>query len=102
MRFIGKYRRLIISACLVGAVIVAVLLFQWDWLIPIVDKQASAALGRPVTITHLHVTLGRTTRIEAEGVTIANPDGFPGGGDFATVDRLGVRAIRDRTQGEPR
>lgn len=93
MRLIGRYRRLIFSACLIGAVIIALLLFQWDWLIPIVDKQASAALGRPVTITHLHVTLGRTTRIEAEGVTIANPDGFPAGSDFATIDRLGVDVL---------
>ena len=70
--------------------VAAVLLFQWDWLIPIVDKQASAALGRPVTITHLHVRLGRTTHIEADGITIANPTDWPGGGNFATIERLGL------------
>ncbi len=73
---------------LVGLAILAVALFQWDWLIPYVDRQASAALGRPATITHLHVKLGRVPHIVAEGVTIANPDGWPGGGNFATADKL--------------
>ncbi len=68
----------------------AVFLFQWDWLIPLVNKQASAALGRPVSITHLHVKLGRVPHIVAEGVTIANPPDWPGGGNFATIDRLAV------------
>ncbi len=71
-------------------VAVAAFLFQWDWLIPLVQTRASAALGRPVTITHLHVALGRTTRIEADGITIANPPDWPGGGTFATADRLGL------------
>lgn len=64
--------------------------FRWDWLIPPVNAQASKALGRPVTVTHLHVRLGRVPHIEADGVTVANPDGWPGGGTFATADRLSV------------
>ncbi len=68
----------------------AVALFQWDWLIPYVDKQASAALGRPVTITHLHVKLGLVPHIVADGVTIGNPEGWPGGGNLATADKLQV------------
>lgn len=64
--------------------------FRWDWLIPLVNAQASKALGRPVTVTHLHVRLGRVPHIEADGVTVANPDGWPGGGTFATADRLSV------------
>ena len=75
---------------LVGLLAVGAALFQWDWLIPYVDKQASAALGRQVTITHLHVRLGRVPHIEAEGVTIANPDGWPGGGNLAAADKLAV------------
>ena len=71
-------------------VIVAVLVFRWDWLIPMVQTRASAALGRPVTITHLHVSLGRTTRIEVEGITIGNPADWPGGGNFATAEGLGL------------
>ena len=74
----------------VALVIVAALVFRWDWLIPIVQTRASAALGRPVTIEHLHVALGRKTRIEFDNVTIGNPAGWPGGGNFATAERLGV------------
>ncbi len=70
--------------------LVAVAVFRWDWLIPMVDARASKALGRPVTIAHLHVRLGRVPHIEADGVTIANPDGWPGGGNFATADKLTV------------
>src|SRR4051812_21078652 len=66
----------------------AVVLFQWDWLIPLVDSRASAALGRPVKITHLHVKLGRVPHIVADGVVIANPPDWPGGGDFATAEHL--------------
>ncbi len=70
--------------------IVAVAVFQWDWLIPMVDSRASKALGRPVTITHLHVRLGWVPHIEADDVTIANPDGWPGSGNFATAEKLTV------------
>ena len=75
---------------LVLALGIFVAVFQWDWLIPVVNKQASKALGRPVTVTHLHVRLGRVPHIEADGVTIANPDDWPGGGNFATADKLTV------------
>lgn len=68
----------------------AVFLFRWDWLIPTVNAQASAALGRPVTVTHLHVKLGRVPHVVAEGIRIANPEGWPGGGDFATIERLSL------------
>ena len=64
--------------------------FRWDWLIPLVNAQASKALGRPVTVTHLHVRLGWVPHIEADGVTVANPADWPGGGTFATADRLSV------------
>ncbi|MGI4952514.1 MAG: AsmA family protein, partial [Janthinobacterium lividum] len=98
---------------LVALVIVAALVFRWDWLIPTVERRASAAIGRAVTIQHLHVALGRKTRIEAEGVTIANPPDWtpdasgeagngaaatsaaaasasPANGLFATAERLGL------------
>src|SRR6185312_14657517 len=67
-----------------------VMLFQWDWLIPLVNSRASAALGRPVSITHLHVKLGRVPHIVADGVRIANPPDWPGGGDFATAEHLAI------------
>ena len=93
MSFIARHKWLTLFGALAGAVAIVAFLFQWDWLLPIVNRQASAALGRSVTVTHLHVHLGRTTRIEAEGITIANPDGWPGGGDFATIERLGLDVL---------
>jgi hypothetical protein len=50
------------------AVVLLVIFWNWDWFIPIVESQASAQLGRRVTLTHLHVHLGRTTRIVADDV----------------------------------
>lgn len=57
--------------------IALVLVWRWDWLIPLVNSTASAALGREVTIGHLHVGLGRIVRVTADDVTVANPEGWP-------------------------
>ncbi|MDT7951716.1 MAG: AsmA family protein [Acetobacteraceae bacterium] len=77
-----------IVGLVVAALVIVALLFQWDWLIPLVDSRASAALGRPVTIGHLHVKLGRTTRVVADDVTIGNPADWPGNAPFATAAHL--------------
>ncbi|MFH5926857.1 AsmA family protein [Roseomonas xinghualingensis] len=65
-----------------------VVFWSWDWFIPLAERQASAALGRPVTIEHLHVRLGRVTTVSADGVRIANPEGFPENPPFAQAERL--------------
>ncbi len=66
---------------------------NWDWFIPIVQSRASAAIGRPVTIAHLHLRLGRIVRVTAEGVTIANPPDWPAGDPaFVSVKTLTVEA----------
>lgn len=64
--------------------------WNWDWFRSFAAAEASLALGRKVTITHLGVRLGRVTQITASGITIANPDRFAKPGDFATVERLEV------------
>jgi AsmA family protein len=56
-----------------------------------VEGQASAQLGRRVTIGHLHVHLGRTTRIVADDVVVNNPAGFPG--DIPPLARIGHLGI---------
>jgi uncharacterized protein involved in outer membrane biogenesis len=61
-----------IAAALVSLVLVG-FAWNWDWTIPIVQARLSAAIGRPVTIAHLHVQFGRVTQIVADEVTIANP-----------------------------
>ncbi len=70
------------------------LLFRWDWLIPLVESQVKTATGRTVTLTHLHVRLGRTTHIVADDVQVMNPAGFPPdkelGDRFATLAHLGL------------
>jgi uncharacterized protein involved in outer membrane biogenesis len=75
---------------ILGLVLVLLLLlivfWNWDWFIPLVETNASASLGRKVTLQHLHVRLGGVTEIAATGITIANPKDFDG--DLATVDRL--------------
>lgn len=75
---------------IIAAIVVVVAVFRWDWFIPIVQSRASAALGRQVTIGHLHVGLGRVTTITADHVTIADPAGFPPDRHLATIDRLRI------------
>ncbi|MBD0272509.1 MAG: AsmA family protein, partial [Acetobacteraceae bacterium] len=73
----------------VPALLVALLaaFWSWDWLIPLAESRASAALGRPVKIEHLHVKLGRTVIVSAEGVRVGNPPDFPEDPPFAQVAR---------------
>ena len=72
-------------------VVLVILFWNWDWFIPVVESQASAQIGRPVTIAHLHVKLGRTTRIVADDVVVANPKDFPGDvPPLARIAHLGV------------
>lgn len=80
-------------AVLAAAVAVLVWLWDWNWFRHLVEAKASATIGRSVTLDRLDVTLGRTTRVTAYGVKIANPPGFPAGtgnlaADFITIRRL--------------
>jgi uncharacterized protein involved in outer membrane biogenesis len=83
-------------AGLVLIILLLIIFWNWDWFIPVVDSQASTALGRKVTIQHLHVDLGRTTTVTATGIAVGNPDGYvaPAGDppDFVTIDRLIIAA----------
>lgn len=78
-----------------GGVVVAVGLvvafWNWDWFIPLAERQASAAIGRKVTIGHLHVHLARQPLVAADNIRIDNPDGFPADPPFASADRLQVQ-----------
>lgn len=71
------HKGLIATGTIIGLIILLIILWQWDWFIPLVDRQASAAIGRQVTIAHLHVRLGRVTRIIADDVRVAGTDQFP-------------------------
>jgi AsmA family protein len=87
-RHLGLY----ILGIIAVAIIAVVTLWNWDWLLPIVEAQASTALGRKVTAQHMHVQLGRTTTVALDGVQVANPDGFPADKPFAQIAKLTVAA----------
>ncbi len=68
----------------------------WHWgqaaLRPLVEARASAALGRKVVLSHLHVSPGRIATITADDVVIANPDGWPANDPpLADIKRLVIR-----------
>lgn len=78
-----------------------VLLWSWAWFIPLLERRAEAALGRPVQIGGLDVSLGRLTDITLTELRVDNPEGFPADPPFAAVPRLRVRVdvmafIRER------
>ncbi len=79
----------VLGAIVLAIVIVAVL-FRWDWFLPLVESRASAMLGRRVTAQHMHVQLGRVTRVTFDDVHVANPAGWPKAGDFATAQHLAI------------
>jgi hypothetical protein len=84
-------RWMIYLGVLVIAIAVVASLFTWRWFIPILEQQASAALGRTVTIEDLAVDLGRTTEVTLRGVRVENPEGFATDAPFARMGSLAVR-----------
>ena len=73
-------------------VLLLILFWNWDWFIPFVDSRASAALGRKVSISHLHVRLGRNTTVVADDVIVENPRSFPQTEPLAHIGRLSIVA----------
>jgi uncharacterized protein involved in outer membrane biogenesis len=66
------------------------LVWNWDWFIPLIEPRVSAAIGRKVTLAHLHVHLGRRTKLIADDVQIAEPAGFPSATPFVHMAQLGI------------
>ena len=89
-------RRRHIGLWVLGAFVVAIIaviaLWNWDWFLPIVERRATATIGRKVTAQHLHVHLGRVTTVVLDNVEIANAEGFDESKPFAHVDKLTVLA----------
>jgi uncharacterized protein involved in outer membrane biogenesis len=87
-----RLRRIILWTGLpVLAVVVLVAVWSWSWFIPLIERQASAALGRPVSIGDLDVDLGRVSEVVVGDLRIDNPEGYPTDPPFATVPRLALR-----------
>lgn len=72
-------------------ILALVLLWNWNWFKPLVERQASAAVGRGVTIENLDVQLSRTPQITLDGIQVANPEGMAGLPPLAELQRLAVR-----------
>ena len=75
------------------ALLIALAAFwNWDWFIPIVQSRASAAIGRPVTVSHLHLHLGRVVTVIVDGVVVANPPDWPNGDPpFVSIKSLTIQ-----------
>jgi uncharacterized protein involved in outer membrane biogenesis len=71
-------------------VVAVVVIWGGDLLIPLVASRASAALGRPVTIAHLHIAPGRILQVTADDVTVGNPPNWTGE-PLASVAHLTVQ-----------
>ena len=71
-RRVGKRWPFVLGGAVVAIGILATV-WDWDWFRPLVAHEASAALGRSVTMRHFDLRLGRQTVAVAEGVRIANP-----------------------------
>ena len=86
-------RRLLIAipVVLIGAVIVAALVWDWNWFRPMVERRASAALGRKVTLRNFDVKMGWHPLVIADGIAVANPPGFPADTQFGSIEKLRVR-----------
>lgn len=73
--------------------VLIVVFWSWDWFIPLVEARASAAIGRTVTIAHLHVRLGRTVQVAADDVVVGNPADWPAADPpLASVKTLTIQA----------
>ena len=79
---------LIASGIVVLVIVVAVMIFDWNWFKPTIEAKASAALGRPVTLQHFSVKLRRQPLLVFDGVEIANPPEFPEGSRFGKINRI--------------
>ncbi len=95
-------RRVAIFGTPIVVIGLLVLFWNWDWFIPVVESVASSSIGRKVTMSHLHVRLGRVTQVVADDVQVDNPDGFAAPAPFVRVAHLAIAAdveayVRHRT-----
>jgi hypothetical protein len=72
------------------AIVIVAVVWGGDLLIPVVAARAGAALGRPVSIAHLHIVPGRVVTVTADEVTIGNPPDWTGE-PLAKLPRLRVK-----------
>src|ERR1700740_509446 len=75
-------------AVLVG---VLVLLGDGDWFRPLVERQASQAIGRSVRLGHFDVHLWAGPQLVLDRIELRNPESFPADSNTASIERLAIR-----------
>lgn len=80
-----------IPILIVAVVIVLALVWDWNWFRPLVERRATAALGREVTLKNFDVKAGWRPLLVAEGIVVANPPDFPADSQLGSIASLSVR-----------
>ncbi len=81
--------------------VLLIVFWDWNWFRPLVERQASQALGRPVSLARFDVKPGWFTTLHLNGLTVSNPDTVPADKPpLAYVEHLalqfGLRELFDR------
>jgi len=79
------------------ALLLLLLLWDWNWFKPLIERQASVALGQTVLVGNLEVHLSGHPELVLTRITLANPKGFTSeAAPLARIRRLSLRfALRD-------
>ena len=84
-------RWLLCSGLAAIAVIAGTVILAPYWIVPLIERYASASLARPVTIRDLALHWGDPTTLIADDIVIGNPPGFARDEEpLARVARLAV------------
>lgn len=76
---------------LLGAALIALILaWDWNWFQPLVERQASNALGRVVRVADFDVRGWQQPTLVFSGIQIDNPEKFPREAGFGRMQRLEV------------
>jgi hypothetical protein len=76
-------------ATLVVLIVAVFLAWDWNWFKPMVERAASSAMGRQVTVEKLDASLWNMT-LTAKGIVIGNPEGFAENSRFGTIDSISL------------
>jgi AsmA family protein len=82
---------IVIPVVLIAAIVVAALVWDWNWFRPMLEHRASTALGRKVTLRNFDVKIGWHPLLIADGIVVANPPDFPADTQFGSIEKLRVR-----------
>ena len=84
-----KFWRVVLP--IVIGLMLLIFFWNWNWFRPLVEHEASSALGREITLAHFDIQPSFTPLLIADGIEIANPPEFPHDSRFGSVQRLAIR-----------